>query len=210
MANETATNWRIAGEEIGSCNCAWGCPCQFNALPTNGSCEGLAGWRIQEGHFGDTILDGVKFAVLYWWSAALHEGNGTKQLIIDEGATPDQRAALESLESGTQGGTYFEIFSAVCSNVLETLSAPITIEIDRERRKALLRIPDIGEGHIEPIKNPVTGEEHRARIVLPGGFEFKEAEMGNSVSLRVQSDAPLSFEHSDTYGQLNEFEWSNA
>ena len=56
----------------------------------------------------------------------------------------------------------------------------------------------------------MTGEELRARIVLPGGFEFEEAEMGNSVSLRVQSDSPLSFEHSDTYAQLNEFEWSNA
>ncbi len=210
MAAETATIWRIAGEEIGSCNCAWGCPCQFNALPTYGNCEGLAGWRINEGHFGDTILDGVKFALLYRWSAALHEGNGTKQLIIDEAATPDQRAGLQSLESGTHGGTYFEIFSAVCPNVLETLYAPITFEIDRERRQALLRIPEIGEGIIEPIKNPVTGEEHRARIVLPGGFEFKEAEMGNSVSLRVESDSPLSFEHTETYAQLSEFEWSNA
>ena len=138
------------------------------------------------------------------------EGDGTRQLIIDEGATPDQRAALQSLESGTQGGTYFEIFSAIYPNVIETLYAPITFEFDRERRQARLRIPGIGESHIEPIKNPVTGEEHRVRIVLPEGFEFEEAEMGNSVSWRVQSDSPLSFEHSDTYGQLNEFDLSNA
>ena len=42
--------------------------------------------------------------------------------------------------------------------------------------------PFIGETNIEPIKNPVTGEEHRARIVLPDGFEYKEAEMGNTVN----------------------------
>ena len=210
MATETTTNWRIAGEEIVSCNCAWGCPCQFNSLPTYENCEALAGWRIKEGHFGETILDGVKFARFYWWPGPIHEGNGARQLIIDEGATSDQRAAVQSLESGTQGGTYFEIFSAVCPNVLETLFAPITFEIDRERRQALLRIPRIGESHIEPIRNPVSGEELRARVVLPGGFEFEEAEMANAVSLKVQSDSPLSFEHSDTYGQLSEFEWSNT
>jgi hypothetical protein len=25
--------WEIHGMEFGSCNCAYGCPCQFNALP---------------------------------------------------------------------------------------------------------------------------------------------------------------------------------
>ena len=51
--------WRISGDEVGSCNCAWGCPCQFNALPTLGSCEGLAGIQIREGYFGSTRLNGV-------------------------------------------------------------------------------------------------------------------------------------------------------
>ena len=26
--------WRLTGEEMSNCNCAWGCPCQFNAPPT--------------------------------------------------------------------------------------------------------------------------------------------------------------------------------
>jgi hypothetical protein len=34
MGTATNTRCRLVGEEIGSCNCAWGCPCQFNALPT--------------------------------------------------------------------------------------------------------------------------------------------------------------------------------
>jgi len=58
--------------------------------------------------------------------------------------------------------------------------------------------------------DPVTGEEHRARIVLPDGFEYKEAEVGNTVLLRVQSGAPLVVEHADTYAQLNAFDWSNT
>ncbi len=50
----------------------------------------------------------------------------------------------------------------------------------------------------------------RARIALPDGFEYEEAEMANTVSMRVHSDAPLRFEHADTYGQLNAFDWGNS
>jgi hypothetical protein len=204
------TDWHIAGEEVGNCNCAWGCPCQFNADPTSGRCEALLGWQIQEGYFGDTQLEGVRFARIYSWPGSIPEGNGTRQLIIDEQATPEQREALIALESGEQGGAYFEIFAAVCPNVLETIYAPISLEIDRERRQATLYIPGVGESRTEPIKNPVTGEDHRAKIVLPNGFEYKEAEMGNTAYMHVQSDDRVAFEHENTYAQLNAFDWSNT
>ena len=87
--------------------------------------------------------------------------------------------------------------------------SPITIQSDLERRQAHLRIGEIAEIRAEPIKNPVTGEEHRARIVLPEGFEYKEAEMANAVMLRVRSEAPMVFEHENTYAQLHTFDWSN-
>jgi hypothetical protein len=61
----------------------------------------------------------------------------------------------------------------------------------------------------EPIRNPVTGEEHRAQISLPDGFEFKLAEIGNSVEWRMSAQAPLLIQHNDTYAQLNYFDWSN-
>jgi hypothetical protein len=207
---KTKTDWSMAGEEAVSCNCAWGCPCQFNALPTTGRCEAFGGYQIREGYFGDTRLDGVRFARIFSWPGPIHEGNGTRQLVIDEQATQEQRDALIALESGEQGGAYFEIFAAVCPNALETIYAPISLEIDRERRQVTLHIPGVGESRTEPIKNPATGEEHRARIVLPDGFEYKEAEMGNTVYVRVQSDERVAFEHENTYAQLNAFDWSNA
>ncbi len=210
MSTTSKVSWRIAGEELGSCNCAWGCPCQFNALPTHGRCEALIGWQIREGYFGNTRLDGLRFASIVWFPGPVHEGNGIRQVIIDQQATPDQRSALIAMDSGTQGGSFFEIFSAICPNVLEPVFAPITLEGNRERRQGHLLIPGIAESRFEPIKNPVTGEEHRARIVLPDGFEYKEAAMANSVYCRVESGDQLVFQHTDTYGQLNAFDWSNA
>ena len=85
-----------------------------------------------------------------------------------------------AIESGQHGGLIWEISAAVAPSSMEALFAPISFKVDREKRRATVLIPDIGETNIEPIKNPVTGEEHRARIVLPDGFEYKEAEMGNT------------------------------
>ncbi|MGH9723168.1 MAG: hypothetical protein ACRD8O_23400 [Bryobacteraceae bacterium] len=59
------------------------------------------------------------------------------------------------------------------------------------------------------MANPVTGEEHHARIVLPFGFEYKEAEMGNSLSVRTTCAAPLEFDYQNTYAQLSAFDWGN-
>jgi hypothetical protein len=200
--------WRIAGEEVVSCNCAWGCPCQFNALPTHGRCEAVAAWEIHDGYFGDTRLDGIRFARVYSWPGAVHQGNGTRLNIIDENATAEQRGVLLALESGAQGGLYFEIYAAVCPNVLETIFAPITIEADRERRRGTVVIRNVLESHIEPIRNPATGDEHRARIVLPDGFEYREAENANTVSLEVTAHG-VAMRHANTYAQLNAFDWSN-
>jgi hypothetical protein len=204
----TRTSWRLAGEEVGGCNCAWGCPCQFNALPTLGRCEGYGALEIEEGHFGSTRLDGVRFAGLYSWPGPIHEGNGSRLLIVDERASSEERSAIEALESGEHGGAFFEIFASVTPNRLPILFAPIELSVDQAARTARVRIPGVVENVIEPIRNPVTGEEHRARIVLPDGFEFTEAEVANSVTLRVTADAPFEFSHENTYAQLNSFEWS--
>src|SRR5438046_5811800 len=54
-------DWSLEGEWMKNCNCAFGCPCDFNAKPTNGHCEGLLGMRITHGHVGDVNLDGLSF-----------------------------------------------------------------------------------------------------------------------------------------------------
>jgi hypothetical protein len=209
MTAPTKTKWRITGVEIGSCNCAWGCPCQFNDLPTHGNCEAFVAHEIRDGYFGDTRLDGVRYAQIYQWPGAVHEGNGTRLAIIDERATPAQREAINALLSGTQGGAVFEVFGSVTPNRLETIYAPIEFELDRAGRRATLRVPGIAETHIEPITNPVTGEEHTVRIVLPNGFEFKEADVANSVSWTAALGDNQTLKHEKTYAQLYSFEWSN-
>ena len=151
----------------------------------------------------------MRFARVYSWPGAVHEGNGVRCTIIDEQATKEQRQALIALDSAQHGGLYWEIFAAVCPNLIEPLFAPITLNSDREKRRATIRIPGIAESDLEPIKNPKTGEEHRVRIVLPDGFEFKESEQANTVYCRVSAGDKLTFEFKNSSAGLNAFDWSN-
>jgi hypothetical protein len=210
MSDNGTVDWRIAGEEVGSCNCDWACPCQFEGDPTHGNCKVVASLQIEEGHFGDVDLGGVKLGALFAFPGPLYEGNGTHQIFLDEKASEEQRDALEKLWSGQHGGAFFEIFTTIAPNKLDTVVTSVEIESDREGRTATIRIGDVASSTIEPIKSPATGDEHRVRIDLPNGFEYKQAEVGNTVSASASSDDPLSYEFGKSYAQLNRFDWSPA
>ena len=108
------TPWEIDALELANCNCAFGCPCQFNALPTDGTCEAAVGFIINKGHYGDVTLDGVRFGMTAKWPAAIHMGNGTIQLIVDSAASPEQRAAVEAIGTGGDTedmATHFWVFN---------------------------------------------------------------------------------------------------
>src|SRR5437899_11834647 len=92
-----ATKWSMEGTLLGACSCDWGCPCSFDARPTQGFCEGGYLWHVQQGKFGDTKLDGVNFAWVGHSPGPLHEGNVTFVVIVDEKADPVQRRALDAI-----------------------------------------------------------------------------------------------------------------
>jgi hypothetical protein len=39
--------WTIKGREFAHCICAYGCPCQFNALPIHGNCHAVVCFDIE-------------------------------------------------------------------------------------------------------------------------------------------------------------------
>jgi len=94
-------------------------------------------------------------------------------------------------------------------NVPEPVVALIEFEHDREQRRARIRIAGLAESHIEPIRNAVTGEEHRARIDLPHGFEFRLAEIADSVHWQTMAGDHLTMAHEHTYAQLARVDWSS-
>ncbi|HRY05587.1 MAG TPA: DUF1326 domain-containing protein [Hyphomicrobiaceae bacterium] len=196
------TPWEIEASEFVNCNCAYGCPCQFNAPPTHGDCHVITGVVIKKGYFGDVRLDGLNFIGVLSWPGAIHEGGGKAYVIVDERATDAQRQALLTILSGQEtepGKTVWNVFAATIEEMFEPEFRSIEIEIDVEARIARIHVDDLIESVGRPILNPITGEEHRVRIDLPDGFEYTLAEMGSGSS-RVGGLIPLDL--NDSYGQF--------
>jgi hypothetical protein len=201
--------WELQAKEFVNCNCAYGCPCQFNALPTHGDCRAIAAYDIIKGRYGDVKLDGLKVVGIFSWPRAIHEGGGRALLVVDEQASEAQRGALLSILSGEDtkpGATIWNVFAATFEEVLPPQFKPIDVTIDVEARTGKINVNGLVEMHGEPIRNPVTAAEHRARIELPNGFEYTVAEMGSGSS---KAYGPIPFEVTDTYGQFAHIHLNN-
>jgi hypothetical protein len=193
----------IRGAEFSNCNCAYGCPCQFNAPSTYGTCEAIGATRIDEGHFNDVPLGGLNAIMLLQWPGEIAEGNGRQQFIIDERADVAQREALLKIlkgESTQPGATHYFVFNSTMSEVLDPIYAPIELEVDLEACKARVQVPGLVESEGTPITDPHSGEIFEAAIVLPQGFEYTRAEMASGTS-RVRAGIELDLR--DSYGQFN-------
>ena len=102
MGVKIVKDWYIEGEVYGNCNCAYGCPCQFEADPTYGDCRGFEVLRIDNGHFDGIDLSGLTIAMFYAWPGLISEGKGELQAVIEDKASPEQREALETVLHGRE------------------------------------------------------------------------------------------------------------
>jgi hypothetical protein len=124
--------------------------------------------------------------------------------VVDRRATQEQRQALLRILRGEDTepfATVFHVFASTCDTLHEPLFADIEFELDIEGRTARAKIANVLEMRGAPILNPVTGAEHRVRIVQPNGFEFAEAEIGRGWS---KTEGPVAYELEDSYGQFAE------
>lgn len=195
------TDWRMKGQYFKNCNCVATCPCDTIGLPAPDKfCEGLNGMHVSEGHFGDVRLDGLDFAFTYHFPGALHEGNGTLQPFITDRASPAQRDALLGILSGQNGGPLFEIFAALVKHLLEPQFVPIEWAFDKERRHARLVVKGHAEAVAAPLIVPANGAEQRAILHLPTGFEYREIDVAQTVTLR--GTGAIRFDHKGTNSNL--------
>jgi hypothetical protein len=206
----SGTDWYIEGIEFGNCNCTYGCPCQFEALPSHGDCCGFEVVHIDKGRHGDVALDGLNCAMLYAWPGPIFEGKGRMQAIIDERANARQRAALEKILHGgdtNEGATHWWVYHAMSDTVHEPLFKPIEFEVDLDARTARVAIPGVLESVGSPIKSPSSGQPYRVRINIPNGIEFEVAEIA---SASTKATGAIRLDLNDTYGQFNRLRHSGT
>jgi len=206
MANATAVKWSLEADYLQACNCDYGCPCEFEAPPTQGFCEGVGAWRIDKGRFGDIALNGLCFAFAARWPKAIHQGNGTVQLYFDERATPPQRDALVKIASGQAGGMPFEIIVTTFNKVLEPKFVPFRFNFNG--KNSSVQVGNSMAAAMESIKNPVTGQPESVRVEHETGFIFKGADVVSAKECRV-SAGELNFSHPNKCGFVTRIKYGN-
>jgi hypothetical protein len=196
--------WAIKGDALGTCSCDWGCPCNFDAPPTKGWCEGGYAFHINDGEYGDTKLDGLTIGFYAHSPAALHLGNVTGYLLVDEKATPEQRSAILNVFGGQAGGPF-----AVLASLLTKLIGPEFVPVDWhfDGPNSRVRFGDRAEARLGMIKNPVTGEESGFTLKMSNGLLTDEAELMTSSLFKVKHPE-MDYEHSGQYGETFRFKYS--
>jgi len=194
-----ADQWLFKSETYDNCNCAINCGCQFNLPTTHGYCQSAFVGEIVEGHFNKTPLKGLNWAALYKWPGEIKDGNGKRQIIIDQRAGAAQRAALETIISGEACeplSNLFAVMATTLSESCETLFLPIHLEADLEGRTASVDIPGVLKSQGRPIINEFTGKPfHIALARAEGSFEFTYAEIGLGTTT-VKGDMDMAYEDS--------------
>jgi hypothetical protein len=185
-----ASKWRIGGTLLIACNCDYGCPCNFNARPSRGHCEGGWLWHVEEG-----ALDGVRLDGLSW-------GGGRAVSFYDERADEQQAATIRSLVRGEQGGPW-----GIFINTYELVDVqPRRFEVQLDGLQTRASIGDAMQLRMATIKNPVTGAEVHPGAVLPEGLVCKEATFGMSETFRVDSE--IAYDHSGQYTAIAPFDYA--
>ena len=232
----STTKWQIHAYFLDACNCDWGCPCQFNANPTHGNCEGVAGYHIVSGSYGssgDVRLDGLNMALIASWPGPIHEGKGKASYYIDNRADENQFEALSNIITGKAGGGPFAVYASTIEQFQEPKRASVKFQTKDIRSRVVVAFAAaaaaearIGvhkekrirteqstkedtiaaEAWLEPIRNPVTGKVHRAIIEIPEAFESSRMEQA-SIKKLVADDGYLNFQYQGTYGSFSENVW---
>ncbi len=200
MAKKTAASeekiprWEMKVDYVESCNCTFGCPCNFSGYPTDGHCEALVGYHLRQGRFGRTRLDGLDVICALAWPRAIHQGGGTFRLYVSETASAEQRDALVQIFTGkAKGSGPFELFASTMADIQPPVFT--AIEFRPDGRRSSFRVPGALEVELAPFTNPVSGELQDVRVNLPKGFIFRSAQAARTRVMKMLGTGPLSFDH---------------
>lgn len=198
--------WFFDADYLQTCNCDYGCPCEFSAPPTTGFCEGMGAWKIEKGAYDGVALGALGLAFAAKWPGAIHEGNGTLLLFVDEKASAAQREALLAIASGKDGGLPFEILATTITTLHEPRYVPFDFDVDGINSS--VRVGNDFRIALEPIKNPVTRAPEQVTVNHGTGFIFKIAECASAREGAVD-DKEMQFSYPDKAGFIARIHYQN-
>jgi hypothetical protein len=144
--------WAMRGEYMESCNCDYLCPCIYTnpqAPVTYDHCIAGLVFRIDEGSWGGTRLDGLRFALVIRSGKVMADGDWIFAGVVDEGANAAQRQTLAAIVGGEAGGPPAFIRENLVSDFRGVEFRPIEFNMDGLKRSTV--IPEIVSFEIEGV-----------------------------------------------------------
>jgi hypothetical protein len=166
----------------------------------------MGAWRINQGRYGDVQLNGLGLGFAAYWPKAIHEGNGTVCIFVDEKAKPAQREALITIASGQAGGLPFEILATTFSKILEPQFVNLVFKFNGAASS--VKMGEAAAAALGPIRNPVTQEPETVRVDHATGFIFQKAECLSADEMRV-SVGELKFSWPKKAAFLSQVKYGN-
>jgi hypothetical protein len=202
MTNET--RWWAKGLLFENCACTLVCPghMHFSQLCTHERCKGYWALRFDEGAFGDVPLAGVRAVIVFDTPQRMIDGQWIQTVIVDERATADQRAAIDTIVSGRAGGPWEKLASFVGTRLPTEFR---TIEMADEGATKRVSIRDRLTAFVTGIRGrdrarPVTFENifnqiHASSQVLAlGDTEY--------------ADGTIVIHNTGSHGLFSNFDWA--
>lgn len=151
--------WSLTARYFEACNCYLNCPCVFRTPIPDGFCKVVVFYQIQEGHYGEARLDGLRagFAI-HAPHAVMYEGDWSMAVYVDERGAEAQRHALGRIFSGEAGGTLAR-FKGMTGRFLGVKAVPIHLEFEGRKRRG--RIQGIASIASEAFPAAREGEDVR-------------------------------------------------
>ncbi|MGH7468263.1 MAG: DUF1326 domain-containing protein [Longimicrobiales bacterium] len=197
------SDWQLNGNIIIACNCDFGCPCNFNARPSHGKCEGGWVWAIADGQVRGVRVAGLALALYADWPGAIHEGGGRAVSYLDDRANAQQQDALTRLVRGEFGGPW-----GIFINTYQLEGpAPARFDIQFAEYDTKLRIGDAVALELKKIRNPVTQAEVHPEMILPEGLVVKRGRLAASKVFQVRDG--IRYDHSGQYAAFGPFTYTS-
>jgi hypothetical protein len=196
----------MRGDVMEACSCATTCPCNFGSDPTPLPCDVVIGWRIQEGNYGNTRLDGLSVVLYGRIPGNVFQGNWTVGVYLDQRASHPQAQALGDIFAGNAGG-WPAMLSSLIGNLLTPKQVPIQFQtVDSEHS---ITIPGLLEVGSERVPNPLPGQPPLdpkvSNLAVP--FYTGPVSVRRSRTLRL-SDPGMSFQYAGRSSLVGQFDYS--
>lgn len=197
-------SWSARGLLFENCTCQVVCPghMHFSQNCTHERCLGYWAMRIDEGHFGDVPLAGLRAVVAFEAPQRMMDGGWTEIVLIDDSASTDQRAALDRILRGEVGGAWAVLGRFVATR-LDTRYVPIEFGDEGTRHHATI------PGLLTTSVSNIRGRDRSAPVMFENIFnQIHGASQVIATGTSHYDDGVIRFDTEKTHGLHSRFEWT--